>query len=94
MEPDVALKLKRKLKETGLSKKELFNRALRKGLEEIHGKGRASFRVKPHSFGLKPGFDRDKMNQLLDELEVDDYLRQQAHDTPREDTARDDTARR
>ncbi len=83
MEPDVALKLKRKLKETGLGKKELFNQALRKGLEQIHGQPRKPFRVKPHAFGLRPGFDRDKMNQLLDEFEVEDYLRQQADDTAR-----------
>lgn len=33
------------------------------------------FRVEPHSFGFKSGIDLDKLNQLVDELEVSEALR-------------------
>jgi hypothetical protein len=84
MDADVALQLKRKLKETKLSQKELLNRALRKGLSQVRVEStKQEFEVEPHSFGLKPEFDRDKMNQLYDQLLVEDYLRQQDRDLAR-----------
>jgi hypothetical protein len=30
--------------------------------------------VKAHAFGFRPGIDLDKMNQLVDELAIEDYL--------------------
>ena len=33
------------------------------------------FKVEPHSLGFKPGIDTDRLNQLLDELETDEYAR-------------------
>ena len=29
-------------------------------------------KVRPHSFGFRPGIDLDKLNQLADELEVEE----------------------
>jgi hypothetical protein len=75
LEPDVALKLKRRMAAENLTLKEAVNRALRTGLEAKGPKKRVPFKVRPHSFGLKPGYDRDKFNQLVDELEAEEFLR-------------------
>jgi hypothetical protein len=80
LEPDVASELRRKLASTKLSQKEVINAALRKGLPQVVVARKASFRVKPHSFGLRPEYDPDKMNQLYDQLLVEDFLRQQNRD--------------
>lgn len=52
--------------------KTLVNEALRLGLgltgKPVRG---ARFEVRPHAFGLKPGVDPDRMNQLVDELEAE-----------------------
>jgi hypothetical protein len=34
----------------------------------------------PHDFGERSGLDLDRMNQLVDELEVEEYLRKAAKD--------------
>ena len=34
------------------------------------------FKVQPHAFAFKPGIDVDRLNQLVDELEVDERARQ------------------
>jgi len=31
--------------------------------------------VEPHSFQFKPGIDPDKLNQLLDDLEAEEFLK-------------------
>jgi hypothetical protein len=74
LEPDVALKLKKRMAAEKLTLKEAINRTLRTGLEAKGPKKRVPFKVKPHNFGLKPGFDPDKFNQLVDELEVQEFL--------------------
>jgi hypothetical protein len=38
------------------------------------------FRVQPHHFGFKSGIDLNKMNQLVDELEVDEVAKKLARD--------------
>jgi hypothetical protein len=83
LEPDVALELRRKLKATKRSQKDLVNAALRKGLPQVTAAKKAPFRVKPHSFGLRPEYDPDKMNQLYDQLLAEDFLRQQSRDLSR-----------
>lgn len=53
---------------------QVVNDALRAGLPKIGKRERATpFHVKPHSFGLKPGIDPDKLNQLLDQLEAEEF---------------------
>ena len=32
-------------------------------------------KVEPHSLSFKPGIDTDRLNQLMDELEADEYAR-------------------
>jgi hypothetical protein len=38
-------------------------------------KPREPFRVEARSLGLKPGIDPNKLNQLVDELEVQEYVK-------------------
>jgi len=61
--------------QTNLSLKETVNRALRHGLAETPRKSRPPrFRVEPHACAFFPGIDRDRMNQLADQLEAEAVL--------------------
>ena len=76
LEPDIAEGVSREVRRTGLTMKEVVNQALRTGLG-IGGKPPRPlpFRVEPHSFGFRPGIDLDRLNQLVDELEVSELAR-------------------
>ena len=71
LERDVAERLRQEMRRTGRGLKAIVNEALRLGLG---GAGRsvraARFTVKSRDLGLRPGFDPDRMNQLVDELQV------------------------
>ena len=76
IEPDVAQKLKRRIAQTNLSLKDTVNNALRAGLAQTPRKSRTPrFRVEPHASGFFPGIDRDRMNQLADQLEAEAVLK-------------------
>lgn len=80
IDPEIAERLKQ---EAALGKrpfKVIVNDALRKGLGMEPPKRASRFRVKPHSSPLLPGIDPAKLNQLVDELEVDAFI---AKHTPR-----------
>lgn len=72
LDPDVAARLRQEMRRTGDGLKVVINRVLRLGFG-TSGKGpRANrFEVRPHAFGFKPGIDLDRLNQLVDELDVD-----------------------
>ena len=72
LDPDVAQKLKRRMKERRLTLKDAVNQALRAGLSIGPEPSAGPFIVEPHSFGFKPGIDLDKLNQLADELEAEE----------------------
>ncbi len=74
LEPDVAQKLKRRMSERKLTLKEAVNQALRAGLAVEERKPKVPFKVRAKPMGLLPGIDPNKMNQLLDDLEVEDFL--------------------
>jgi hypothetical protein len=76
LDPDIADGVSREVRRTGLTMKEVVNQALRTGLG-IGGKPPRPrpFRVEPHSFGFRPGIDLDRLNQLVDELEVSELAR-------------------
>lgn len=76
LDRDVAERLKSEMRRTGKGLKAAVNDALRHGLG-MSGKPAPPkpFRVEPHAFGLKPGIDRDRMNQLADELEAEEAAR-------------------
>ena len=73
LDPDVAKKLKEIAHLKKASFKETLNFVLRCGLSGGSATGRdPKFVVKPHHGGLKPGIDPLKLNQLVDQLEVED----------------------
>jgi hypothetical protein len=74
LEPDVALKLNERMAASRKSMKEVVNEALRIGLSQGGESKRVRFVVKPHALGLRPGIDPDKLNQLLDETDVADFV--------------------
>ena len=71
LERDVAERLRQEMRRTGRGLKAIVNEALRLGLG---GAGRpvraARFTVKARDLGLRPGIDPDRMNQLVDDLQV------------------------
>lgn len=80
IDDDLAGILRRKARELDKPFKELVNTALRKGLAENLESKTQTVVVRPHDFGASPGIDMDRLNQLVDELEVEDYLRKAAKD--------------
>jgi hypothetical protein len=73
LDPDVAERIASEIRRTGKSLKQTVNDALRLGLGLAGKRTRAPrFEVDPHSFGLRPGIDADRLNQLVDELEADE----------------------
>ncbi|MBI4905005.1 MAG: hypothetical protein HY820_15310 [Acidobacteria bacterium] len=75
LDPDVALKLREHVAQSKRPFKEVVNRALRAGLAGAAAPPPKRFRVKAHALGLKPGIDPDKLNQLVDEIEAEEYAR-------------------
>jgi hypothetical protein len=70
-DPDVAQRIRQEIRRTGRGLKDVVNGALRLGLGMTGKPVRPPrFRVRPHAFGFKPGIDLDRLNQLVDELEV------------------------
>jgi hypothetical protein len=76
LDDDLAGILRRRAREMDMPFRDVVNAALRKGLADI---GRSSpqktVKVRPHDFGSRPGIDFDRLNQLNDELEVEEYLK-------------------
>lgn len=76
LDPDVAAKLKELAHRRRASFKETLNDVIRKGLSSQAGTREPSERyvVEPHAGGFRPGIDPDKLNQLVDELEIGDFI--------------------
>jgi hypothetical protein len=85
IDDDLAGLLAQRARETGASFKETVNRTLRAGLgEAARLPHRAAPKTVPHSFGIKPGIDLDKLGQLADELEAEAFAKSvKKHDTAR-----------
>ena len=76
LDPDVVLMLKRRMKEQGLTFREGVNWMLREGFRAAdHERRRGRLKTKPHVSGFKVGIDPNKLNQLVDELEVEEFVR-------------------
>jgi len=74
LDDDLTGVLKRRARELGIPFKEMVNRTIRAGLGEEAAVWRGAVpKTVPHSFGLRPGVDPDKLGQLADELEADTY---------------------
>lgn len=74
LEPDVEQLLRQEMQRTGSGMKAVVNSALRLGLG-MRGKPLRPprYRVEPHAFGFKPGVDMDRLNQLVDEFEAEEF---------------------
>ena len=76
LDRDVAEALAKEMRRTGQGLKMTVNDLLRRGLR-VAGKTPRSprFEVRPHAFDFSPGVDLDRMNQIVDELEVQETAR-------------------
>jgi hypothetical protein len=76
LDPDVAERVQQVVRRSGKALKDVVNEALRHGLgltgQPVQPR---PFKVRPHSFGFKPGVDLDRINQLVDELEAEEQAR-------------------
>jgi len=76
LDRDVAEGLEKEMRRTAKGLKTTINEALRRGLRLAGKRPRPPrFEVQPHAFGVKPGIDLDRMNQLVDELDTEDAAR-------------------
>jgi len=75
LEPDLAKKLKALAHRRGLSFKQALNEVIRRGLARPAQEAeRTRYTVHPHAGGFRPGIDPGKLNQLVDQLEVEDFI--------------------
>ena len=75
LEPDLAKKVKVLAHRRGLSFKQALNEVIRRGLAPpAHPDKPAPYTVQPHVGGFRPGIDPGKLNQLVDQLEVEDFV--------------------
>lgn len=74
LESDVAREIQRETASGRRTLKEVVNESLRVGLGIRPPSERPPFRVIAHESGYRPGIDPLKLNQLVDELDVDAHL--------------------
>lgn len=73
--PDVALKIQAGLADDRkVSIEQIIYQVPRSGLERKDGPDEVLYRVVPHELGLRAGLDADKLNQILDDIEVSERL--------------------
>lgn len=74
LDPDIAARLKALAHQRRVSFKQAVNQVLRRGLDGPSAHDDPPYRVTPHRGGFRPGIDPGRLNQLLDELEVDGFV--------------------
>ena len=82
IDDDVAAELRRRSRTSRGGFKGVVNETLRRGLSvgETPLAAQPPFRVRAKSCGFLPGIDLLRLNQLVDELELDDFVA--AHSRP------------
>jgi hypothetical protein len=73
LEADVAARVRRELASGRLSLKQVINERLRAGFGMVTRPGGKAFAVHPHASAYRPGVDRTKLNQLVDELAAEEF---------------------
>ena len=74
LEPDLAKRVKALAHRLGVSFKQALNEVIRRGLTAPTRPGaQPPFKVAPHAGGFRPGIDPGKLNQLVDQLDVEDF---------------------
>lgn len=75
LEPDLAKKVKALAHRRGLSFQQALNEVIRRGLTApARQRAQPRYTLEPHPSGLRPGVDQGKLNQLVDQLEVDEFI--------------------
>jgi len=70
---DIDVRLRKIAHEQNRSYKEVVNEVLRRGLDRLEtAEPQPDYQVRTRNYGFQPGIDRDKLNQLYDELEGSD----------------------
>ena len=79
LDADVAMKLREFSHRTRASFKTAINEVLRRGLAAGSTSQRKlpRFVTKPHDGKFQPGIDLGKLNSLVDQLEVEDFLQKE-----------------
>ena len=74
IDDEVAESIERLRDRERLSLREAVDRLLRAGLQVVEMKPAAQpYRAETFNMGLKPGIDPSRLNQLLDELDVEEF---------------------
>jgi len=78
LEEDLAERLKKYAHRRQTSFKAALNTLLRRGLaaQEVAPSSRHRFTVEPHSGRFRQGIDPGKLNQLVDQLETEEFTRE------------------
>ncbi|MCY3919318.1 MAG: antitoxin [Chloroflexi bacterium] len=76
LDDDLAAVLKEQARLLDKPFKQVVNDALRRGMAPAPPEDRPRFRIRPHHSGFAPGVDPLRLNQLYDQLEVEDFLRE------------------
>lgn len=77
LDDDVAGRIKALAHRRRASFKATLNDVLRRGLSAQERAGEIPpFVVEPHAGGFRPGVDEGKLNKLLDDLDVSDFVRE------------------
>jgi predicted transcriptional regulator len=77
LDDDLAARLKELAHQRRASFKTTLNETLRRGLSAQESAGATPrFAVEPHAGGFRPGIDQEKLGQLLDTLETDEFSRE------------------
>jgi hypothetical protein len=71
MDPDVAERLKRETASSQQSLNQVINESLRIGSGIQWKPTQKRFKFNAHNSGYRPGVDRVKLNQIVDELEAE-----------------------
>ncbi|MGJ3242259.1 MAG: type II toxin-antitoxin system antitoxin VapB33 [Opitutales bacterium] len=80
LDPDVAEKIRQAGLSGKRSQKEIINEALRRGFADQGEQAKAKpFRVKTFHSPFRTGIDPGRLNQLVDELEVESQLEGKLH---------------
>jgi hypothetical protein len=70
LDDDVEAKLRAEARQSGKPFKQIVNRVLRLGLKaQSQAKALPPFKVKTRDLGLRPGFDFDNIEELLEKIE-------------------------
>ena len=70
LDDDVAATLRAEARQSGAPFKQTVNRVLRLGLQaQAQAKALPPFKVKTRDLGLRPGFDFDNIEELLEKIE-------------------------